>query len=165
MADRDELHGIGGWLAFFLVTLGVFGPLASIVSVIGLTNDPVAVSMMGDLWGTVVTFEWAVTGLACAAMWFAVARFFLVRNWNTVRIAIGVLWLVAALGILVEPMGIALIAGLDPGTIYGGMGLATIRPLIYATVWTAYLLKSDRVANTYRYPENDGEDALAQVFD
>jgi hypothetical protein len=44
-----------------------------------------------------------------------------------------------------------------------GWGYKLFQPLIYSAIWTAYLLRSERVANTYeRYPD---ENELADVFE
>ena len=44
-----------------------------------------------------------------------------------------------------------------------GASTELVRALIFGGIWTAYFLRSERVANTYARP---GEpDALAEVFD
>lgn len=166
MAYSDgELRGVGGWLTFFLVTLGIVGPAASVWSVMAMMTDRQAAGAFGETWDTVLRAEWTIVGLACLAMWFAVYRFLAVRNWTTVVIGISVIWLVASVTLFIEPLIVAGLLGMPLGQLYGAMGFSLVRPLIYATVWTAYLLKSERVANTYRYPEQGNEAALAEVFD
>ncbi|MEN3748517.1 DUF2569 family protein [Sphingomonas sp. HF-S3] len=163
-SDR-ELYGVGGWLTFFLVTLGVISPLVSIGSVLMMTSDSATAGALGDAWDTAVRIEWTIVVIVCLAMWFAVYRFLMVRNWTTVVIGISVIWLVASVTLIVEPLIVAGVLGLPLVQLYGAMGATLVRPLIYAGIWTAYLLKSERVANTYRYPERGDEEALAEVFD
>ncbi len=165
MAYGDgELRGVGGWLTFFLVTLGVFSPAVTLISVLTMTNGQTAAAF-GDAWDSVLRAEWSIAGIACLAMWFAVYRFLAVRNWTTVLIGIAVIWLVASVTLIVEPLIVAGLLGLPLTQLYGAMGSSLVRPLIYAGIWTAYLLKSERVANTYRHPERGDEEALAEVFD
>ncbi|PXA98226.1 hypothetical protein DMC47_09465 [Nostoc sp. 3335mG] len=166
MAYSDgELRGVGGWLAFFLVTLGAFSPAVTLISVLMMMTNGQTAAAFGDSWGAVLRAEWTIAGIACLAMWFAVYRFLAVRNWTTVLIGIAVIWLVAAITLIIEPLIVAGLLGLPLTQLYGAMGASLVRPLIYAGIWTAYLLKSERVANTYRYPERGDEDALAEVFD
>jgi hypothetical protein len=158
--DDGELRGIGGWLAFFLVTLGVITPVFSILSVAALSADAAVAASYGELWSTLLALEWSLVGITVAAAWLAVWHFFTVRSRRTVRLAVAVLWLIALLAVLGEPLGISLVTGLPLGQF---LGQDVVRPLVYSTLWTAYLLKSERVANTY--PAAGTDDEIAATFE
>jgi hypothetical protein len=161
--DDGELRGIGGWLAFFLITLGVITPLRTVFAVASLTADSQIAANLGELRMPVLAFEWSLAAFSIAAAGVAVWHFFNVQHWRTVRFAIGVLWLFAALSLVVEPLGVSLLTGVALGEIISGAPAEFIQPLIYSSIWTAYLLKSERVANTY--PRAGGGGEVAEVFE
>jgi len=160
---EGELRGIGGWLAFFLVTLGVFTPLSSIVSVAMLSGEAEIAITYGTAWDTLIAWVWVMAGATAALAWFATWRMIARQNWLSVRITIAVLWAIAAITLIGEPLLVSLMTGLSFAELVGAEGIGLIRPLVYCTIWTLYLLQSVRVANTYRGdPEDDG---LAEVFE
>ncbi len=130
--NHTQLRGIGGWLLFFLLTFAVFTPLRATIEMLGEIRGSTDPDLVTGLWiflGVYLVFTWAVTA------WFV-----LVRKPSSVWLVIVVMWL-EALG------GTALLI------LEGAAGLAAlgaITAFVYPTIWTAYLLKSERVANTYR---------------
>lgn len=166
MARDGELHGIGGWLAFFLLTLGVITPIGTLISAAATADTSQMDPALLDRWPRVVAAEWALSGLTAALCWFSVYRFLKVRNWQTVRIGVATLLLMAFVAILVEPVLVSILLGVDTGAIYQNMGGQLARPIGYVTIWTAYLLRSTRVANTYpRDPLADDAQALGEIFE
>lgn len=159
---NDELRGVKGWLLTFVIILAVISPLA----VIGLTirdlyGDPLIQTAYGDLWSSVESFEWAHSIVTILASWFVAWRLVAVHNWLSVKIAIAGIWLIAVGGVLTELFGVSLITGVAFGDLFGASASPGLfRPLIFCAIWTAYLLKSERVANTYRDPG-----AQAEVFE
>lgn len=131
--DNDrQLRGIGGWLLFFLLTFAVFTPLrAAIEALVGIrgSTDPDLVLGTWIFLGAYLLFTWAVTA------WFV-----LVRKPSSVWLVIVVMWL--------EALGGAALLILEGAA--GLAALGAITAFVYPTIWTAYLLKSERVANTYR---------------
>ena len=150
MAFDDELKGVGGWLAFFLVTLGVITPGVSIFMTLRSFNDPQLAYLPEGLVQTLTTIDLATLAVAVALCWFATYRFLKLFNWTTVKIGIATLWALAFINVLAVPLLVSWSTGLPMGIVFesGGPQLI-IRPLIYAGIWTAYLLKSVRVRNTY----------------
>ena len=160
---EGELRGIGGWLAFFLVTLGVISPASIVISVATLAADANVAASYGPQWGQLLALEWTVAGASVAGVWLAVWQFFTVKRWRTVRFPIGVLWLLALLTLVVEPLAVSLMTGMAYADMFAGAPGEFVRPLVYSSIWTAYLLKSERVANTY--PLADPGDEVAEVFE
>ena len=165
MACRDGPSGIGGWLAFYLVTLGVISPLVTIVNLYSnLFADPAVGTFYGDRWPALLAAELAINFLLLAAIYYVVWRFFLRKEWRTVRIAIAVMWISAVPVALLELVVVSLLGGLDFGALVPASIGDLLKPMIYSALWTTYLLRSVRVANTYPR-EDEAAEGLAEVFE
>ena len=168
MAIHDpDLRGDGGWLAFFLLTLGVFSPLFLAVTGYQTLADPALPAAYGDVWPTLRNAEIALIAVMLLISWFACWRFLQVFNWMTVRIGIAALWAVLLLNTFGEPLMVSMITGLDLGivvdAVLGESALVEeIRPFFYSAIWTAYLLRSQRVRNTYGA---NADESVGEVFD
>ncbi len=165
MGHSDGPRGIGGWLAFYLVTWGVLVPLASGAGLYAnLYADPAVGAFYGARWPVVQAINLAIGFLALAAIFYSVWRFFFRRNWQTVRIAIAVMWMALVPAPLLEVAAVSTLGGLDLDALMSAKIGSLIKPVIHITIWTAYLLRSVRVANTY--PREDADEAeLAEVFE
>ena len=149
-----------GWLAFFLVTLGVLSPLNAGFALFQTVTAP---SLMGDQWSAIRTIYMIGNGSIIVIAWFITWRLLRVRTWQSVRIAVAGLCVVAIFPHAFEIIAGSVVTGASIGSLVAGWGYRLFQPLIYSTIWTAYLLRSERVANTYeRYP---AEDELAEVFE
>lgn len=162
MADGyGEYEGVGGWLVFFLVTLGVFTPGFLIFTTVREFSDPLLTLAYGETLGTLQLAVWAIVIVTCALAWFSVYRLLRVFNWRSVVITIASLWLIALANTLFASWLIATIAGIPLGELMKEVNIELVRPFIYAGIWTTYLLVSRRVANTYRGRDLDEEAAPA----
>jgi hypothetical protein len=161
MAYADGDRGVGGWLAFFLVTLGIFTPGATILMTLLSFRDPDA-ALAYQMYPGLTSVSVGMTLAIAAICWFACWRFLKVFNWQTVRIGIGTLVLLAATSILVEPMVVSAVTGIEFGTLFGLLGPEQFRPIVYSTIWTLYLLLSKRVRNTYSGTAD--EEVMTEVF-
>jgi hypothetical protein len=166
MAYRDdEISGIGGWLLLFVLTLGVFTPFTIIYLLFATFSNGFAYDQMSAMPG-LPAYRAGVAILRVASLstcLFLTWRLCKVRTWQTIRLTIMLIWIMG-LGVAVgELLLIALLIG-DP---FAGVSIREFVPLArvaaYATIWTAYLLRSRRVANTY--PRHGDEDRLAAIFD
>ena len=164
MAYSDGPRGIGGWLGFFLITLGVIGPLRILINAYGLFADPRIAAAYGDRWTMLAAAEAILIVLNLGALAFLVWRFFAHRTWQTVRICIAGIWLLPIVVTVLETLAVTLVGGIAAGPLIAQMLPDMFQALIYATIWTAYLLRSVRVANTYPRADAD-EAALTQVFE
>lgn len=163
MSGYGELRGVGGWLAFFLVAFGILSPLTALFSIVTmLYGAQGGAAVFGDAWMPLQIFEWAVIAVSFGGIWFAVWRMLQVHNWQSVRITIATIWLVGPAMVLVEAAGVAWLFGLSFGETFAGAGPDVVRPFIFATIWTIYLLKSERVANTY--PQAPEVEEMAETF-
>jgi hypothetical protein len=129
---------------------------------LAISGDPDVEAVFGESWGIVQGLGWGLTALSVLGAWFLVWRLMKVESWQTVRIVIAGIWI---LGLGISALDILLAAwfsGFRIIDVAAATAQDLIRSLIFAVVWTAYFLRSERVANTY-LREPDEED-LQQVF-
>ena len=163
MYDDRTLVGVGGWLAFFVISLAVLTPLAMIGgTAANLYGDSAIAAAYGDRWTALQIFEWALSLLIIALAWYMAWRLMKVEVWQTVRIVIAGIWLLGIGSVILETLGVWLIGGLSLDLALGAIGPELIRPFIYGAIWTTYFLRSRRVANTYL--RNADPNEIAEVF-
>jgi len=163
MAFRDGPAGIGGWLAFFLITLGVFTPIRLAMTAFGFFTDPQFAAAFGDRWPALVTAELTLMGLSVLGIAYMLWRFFTRRTWRTVQIAVAGIWGISVGAMVLDTLIVALIGGIALAPLVAEAVPDYLKSLIYAVIWTAYLLRSVRVANTY--PREDAPEELTEVFE
>ncbi len=158
--DERALRGIGGWLALLIALLGIVSPLRTIVEAISLWSlQPGQLGDGVDLLPFQLV-ETAVILVKLAGSIYVAWRLYAVHRPETVRIAIRGLWLLTIVLSLVEIVLVTLVTGTSIGMLLGRSILVLAQGLIFAGVWTAYLLRSRRVANTYT-PDHDSADVFA----
>jgi hypothetical protein len=166
MAYRDnEISGVGGWLMFFVLTLGAFTPLGIIVafSLRLYTGD--LQTQLGALpgWPAYRVGETILGAAHLALTLFLTWRLVAVRQWSSVRIAIVGIWVMGIGVTLVDLLLTVSVLGLNFDAVFGSETISFARAAGYGAIWTTYLLRSERVANTY--PRYGDDDQLAAVFD
>jgi hypothetical protein len=154
-----ELRGVKGWLLTFVIIIAVVSPgYAAIRTYTDLYTG--AMAGLGDvpIIASIRNLSWATVAFAALVGWFVAWRLLAVHNWMSVRLAIAGIWLGSVGTIVLQYVGATWFLGIP-----GDMLLSSaepqeyIRPFIFGIVWTAYLLKSERVANTYRNPDEQAE--------
>ena len=162
-AGQDRpLTGIAGWLTVFLVIIGILSPLRIIVEQVMLQGDAEAAAGFGESWNLLSPLEWLLAAGQVALCWFIAWRLIAVRNWQSVRIAVAGIWTVT-LGIGgLEVLIVSLVAAFPFGTLLGLVAGDLARATVFSVIWTAYLLLSKRVANTY--PRQDAGEEMAEIF-
>ena len=106
--DDRELVGIGGWLLFFLLALGLFSPVAMIGRLIGLLGDPSIAAAFGEAWAPLRLVELALVALSVALAWFLVWRLLYRRSWTSVQMIIVGIWLLTIGGLFLEIAAVCL---------------------------------------------------------
>ena len=162
--DRRALVGVGGWLAFFIITLclnALASPLAALAIASGM-NAPVRPS--GAAWSGYVAVNLLIGVVKAVAYAFMAWRLNARQEPGTPRLVIKLLWALVLLPPLVDAAAAALLLDVSAHDAGVAFGAGMFRPLIYAAIWTAYLLRSERVANTYT-PGRAEDEALAAVFE
>ena len=148
----DDLRGVGGWLLTFVIIMAVVSPAVSAIMVYVelYTGDAAYLADVPEIT-RLKLFMWTLVLVDAAIGWFAAYRLVAIHNWRSVQIAIACIW-IGSIGLaIVGFVGISMLTGLSFGEVMAEGGARDIvRPLGFSLIWTAYLLKSVRVANTYR---------------
>ncbi|MCB2066536.1 MAG: DUF2569 family protein [Erythrobacter sp.] len=149
---RGEPSGVGGWLALLVAGLLVLGPLLSL----GMTSGELGQAeytnpqLVGSpVWEQVKFITWIAWFTQAVLSVYAGYR--LTRDFtpSAVRYAVAILWF-NNIGINILSFGaLALIPSLDATAAVGEMVGSLIAGVVPAGIWTAYLLRSKRVRNTY----------------
>ena len=149
--------GIGGWLAFFMLVLAVFRPLTVLISTYtNLYGDPNVALAYGAAWRSVHPFEWllaATLTVGCGIWLGGLPDTGLADH----AASIAGIWAVSLGAQLIEAAGIVLIGNMPLDLVIGVVAPMLGRGLVFGVVWTAYLLRSDRVAGTYPTPRRNGD--------
>jgi Protein of unknown function (DUF2569) len=129
------LVGVGGWLAFFLLTMMVFGPLMDLKY---LTEHP------DQIYKPLVWFLILVQhGIGIYAGILMLQRKAKGVKWAKIRLIVGLS--IAALELILTVVG----GFMEPKTVESSSIISALRSMIYSAFWLAYLGDSKRVKNTY----------------
>ncbi|HVL77602.1 MAG TPA: DUF2569 family protein [Noviherbaspirillum sp.] len=145
---HSYLSGVGGWLAFLIFTLFA-GPVIGFGNLYGQMTDAVAQNPQLHSyteWAQYKLATWTVFAASAGLSVSAGYRLWKVHTAESVRFAILALWLIGPVArVLYTSVGIwAFGVGVTPEDV-GTVAAAGI----VASLWTAYLLRSGRVRNTY----------------
>lgn len=157
---KTNIHGIGGWLALLIVGLMVLGPLTGF----GRLSDEFQNALVqypqlaaNSQWQNYRQICWLIFAGLAAVSFAAGYRLWKIHSPESVRFAIIALWLIGPIGNALYIVSAAAVFG----SIVGDNALAAMigavaPPCIVAAIWTTYLMRSDRVKNTYRtlQPQN-----------
>lgn len=154
-----EPRGVKGWLAAFVVIIALISPGWAAVQVYrALHGENALLFDSVPEFSMLRTLAWSEVAFALIVGWFVAYRLLAVHNWTSVRIAIAGIWLSSVGTLAIEYAAVSWFLGLSPDLLLSAAGPQNfIRPFIFGLVWTAYLLKSERVANTYRGVEEEVE--------
>ena len=154
MAKNPYVSGVSGWLGLLVVGLMILGPLMGLGQLSNEFHE--AVEQFPQLannpqWQNYKQVSWLIFTTSAAISFAAGYRLWKIHFPESVRFAILALWLAGPLGNSLYVIAAITIFGNNAG---GGaiaqMIGGTISSLIAAGVWTAYLMRSARVRNTYK---------------
>lgn len=158
----SELKGVAGWLLVFVIIMAVISPAWSAITVYRelYTGDALFMPETPQVM-QLRNFAWMIVAADAVIGWIAVWRLLTIHNWLSVQIAIGCVVLGSIGLMIVQVVGLSMITGLSASDVMAEIGPRGIfQPIGFTVIWTAYLLKSERVANTYR-----GVEEQAEVFE
>ena len=155
----DEMRGVKGWLLTFVIIIALVSPAWSAINVYReLYTGDAAYLPDTPMLSQVKSFGWALIAVRAALGLFAAWRLVMVQNWRSVQIAIVCIWLISLGGAIAEYVGISTITGASISDLMAENGpRAFLQAIGFGLIWTAYLLKSERVKNTYRGVQDDVE--------
>lgn len=150
--NQKEPYGVGGWLALLVVGLTILGPLLSF----GMTSGEISSTerdypeLIGnDLWEQIKAITWTALGIQVVITFTAGFRLTNAFRPSSVRFAIFALWF-SGVGITVITFVLmANLSGFDSAAVEAELARGVVQGTITAGIWTAYLLLSKRVKNTY----------------
>ena len=157
VAKSAQLTGVGGWLGLLIAGLIVLGPLRSVTSTINnISNAESANSALltNQLWLNYKAAVWVIWGIATTVSIGAGYCLYRIHLPSSVRFAIISLWVIGPGALIADSAALYLAIfrplnrPLDSGELLGML----VGSLVVSGIWTAYLLKSVRVKNTYRSP-------------
>ena len=154
---QSELKGVGGWLGIFVVILSIISPIRIVIETYKILQiDPVGASQLGTKWQIYKISTWSLSLLTIAALLYFAYRLVRVHNRSTVPLVIKGLWAVAVIPVVLDFIVASI---LWPDNITEGYDAAYFIPifqsLMFTTIWSLYLTKSRRVANTFVDDETD----------
>lgn len=150
---KQELSEVRGWLALLVVAMCLLGPLKTI----GQNSNNITTaekdvpSLLGMTeWLVYKQASWVFVGLVCVTLFFGGWKLWKRHQRSSVYLAIAALWIANFLALAGDYVVTNAILGPDVFVAAGGdYFLAIMQTFIAPVVWTAYLLLSRRVKNTY----------------
>lgn len=156
MAGRDALPypqapvGIGGWLSFFITVIIVVKPLLSAAHFSG-EFQKIEEALPGiaevESYAAFTSYAWYVIGAAALLCAAAGVLLCLRHRWDSVKFTVWVLWLTGP-GLLFA-LGLYIAEGESWGAKLFWNPVDFASSCVFPAIWSAYLLLSKRVRNTY----------------
>lgn len=151
MTKNSQLVGVGGWLVLLIVGLTILGPLVGfgrMIDEIEMAEKQFPSLLSNAAWHQYKQISWNVFVVTVAISISAGYRLWKIHVKESVSFAIIALWLAGPIGNIAQIIIIGISFGLNTNTINKAIP-SFIASVIPAGLWTAYLLCSVRVKNTY----------------
>lgn len=162
MAYSDGPRGIGGWLIFFLV-LRVLGVMFTALSVFSVYLATTRTSFNPETLKWVLLQSFGIGALIIGADLYMFCSFLWSHRWRTVQIGI------VLLGLQALPRLPSLRVFFYRAELGSVGAIFAITPVLVAVasaaIWSLYLLRSKRVANTYQRHGTVDRGELTGVFE
>jgi hypothetical protein len=154
-----EARGVAGWLGLLWLSLALMVPGLAVLAAFRLYSRPGLAFLPEATFRSLEFVQWSAAAATAALCWFLAWRLARREVWRSVEIAIVGLWVYASLVKGGQFLGVSIATGVPLQTLAEGGGTSLTLPILFALVWTIYLLRSRRVARTYPRP------ARAEVFE
>lgn len=155
--------GVSGWLGAFVVMIGIFTPLGILWRLWGMYSDPMTGWLPPSIWSNLQLLVWSISIVTVAICWYICWRLNHRQVWKTVPITIGLYWLVTAVNLAGNVLGVAFVLGVPVSAVTTSLGLLDYLPVATATAVTLYFLMSKRVKLTY--PRHADDNEVREAFD
>ncbi|WP_137871256.1 DUF2569 family protein [Sphingopyxis sp. 2PD] len=147
---QSKLQGVGGWLGFLVFILAILSPARMLFqTTANIRETAIMGQVLGPNTSTYIPFTWALVAASVIGSIFLAYRLLAIHRWSSVRIVVIGLWCLASIPTLIDAVVGSILFPEFGGPIVSEALWAAAKSSISATIWTAYLLKSKRVANTY----------------
>ena len=101
------------------------------------------------LWGHIKGYYWISLICSILLLWFAGNRLVRRLEWKSVRLTILVIWMTGPVSVIITVLYFYLMFPSLFRMAVDGFFTDFIESFSYPIIWTLYLLKSERVRNTY----------------
>jgi hypothetical protein len=155
--------GVAGWLGLLWLSLVFLTPGMTAFMASKLYKMPFLTALPDALFRSLEIVEWSMVAATTALCWFLAWRLSRREVWRSVEIVIAGLWVNAVAITLAEFAGLSIVTGLPLLSLLESGWANVARPIAIAAIWTAYLLRSKRVARTYKRHTPSHE--IAAAFD
>lgn len=152
VSAKKQLHGIGGWLGLLVVGLTILGPLLGGSRISGAFTDAEFKTPQLTTFAPWLSYKmdiWVIFGIVALISFCTGILLFRLKP-SSVRIAIVSLWIVGPGGAIADIVAANSVFRSDIASAMSQtMWPSVIASGIAAAIWTAYLVRSKRVKNTY----------------
>lgn len=157
--DEPQLKGVGGWLGFLVVILGIISPIRLILeTAINLDIDTDVEQMLGPNWPAYQIITWIIAAITVGGVLLLAYRLVYVRRHSTIGFVIKGLWVLALAPLLLDlVISSIMFPQLSDSLLVPSLLGDIAKSAIFATIWSLYLAKSRRVANTYVVDETEAK--------
>ncbi|MBF8177835.1 DUF2569 family protein [Herminiimonas contaminans] len=152
MKNNEYICGVGGWLTLLIIIFMVLSPLLGFGSLYGMIKDVESLysgQLLDSKWASFKQETWIIYAISASVSFAAGYRLLKIHKSESVRFAIIANWLVGPIANVAYVISGALLLNLRvTDQIHASIG-SIAGSCIVASLWTAYLLRSKRVKNTY----------------
>ena len=148
----SDIHGVGGWLLLLIVGLMIIGPFSGLIKIFHDIRNAVEKypQLVGiSQWQNYKLATWIIFISSAVISFVAGYRLWKIHSRESVRFAIIANWVEGPLQNVLYIVSAAIIFDTNAG-LEQVITKRVIISCIGAGTWTAYLLLSDRVKNTYK---------------
>ena len=156
-----EATGVAGWLGLLWIVLVFLLPAFAVQQGVRLLDWPGLARFPDEAQRWIVMIEWSGAAAIAGLCWFLAWRLSRRPVWRSVEMVIAGVWVWALLIPVAKLFALALAADLPFAAMLEGGADALVARGVIAALWTAYLLRSRRVARTYVKPDSAREIAGA----
>jgi hypothetical protein len=158
-----EATGVAGWLGLLWLSLVFLLPGLAALGAIRVYSRPGLVLLPDEIFRSLVIVQWSAAAATAALCWFLAWRLSQRPVWRSVEIVVAGLWVYAVVIKGGQFVGLSIVSATPLSAMIERGWTSLALPALFAAVWTAYLLRSQRVARTYQRHEPVRE--IAGAFD
>ena len=150
--SKENLHGVGGWLAFFIFSTMVLSLVLGSGQLYGQFADVLDKHprlAYNERFNSMKSAYWYAFWFFYAIKFVSGYRLWKIHTWSSVTFAIKAMWF-CIVGAAITNIAIAdaYVDSLPSEDIASWLGQVTVSAF-FGLLWTVYLLRSVRVRNTY----------------
>ena len=157
--EERQLKGVGGWLGLLVVILGIISPIRLVLeTAVNLDIESDVEQVLGPNWPIYQAITWVVAAITIAGALLLAYRLIYVQRHSTIGFVIKGLWILALTPLLLDVViSLIMFPQFSESLLAPSLVGDIAKSSIFATIWSLYLAKSRRVANTYIVDETEAK--------